>query len=47
MLIFVLPTKKGLVFSFWTFFQISRQPRWLRKNRDHQKFLLMQGIFLT
>jgi len=24
-------------------FQISRQPRQIRKNRNHQKFLLMQG----
>jgi len=24
-------------------FQISRQPSWIRKNRNHQKFLLMQG----
>jgi len=26
MLIFVLPTEKRLVVSFWTFFQISWQP---------------------
>jgi len=38
-----LPTEKRLVTSFWSIFQISRQPRRIRKNRDHQKFLLMQG----
>jgi len=38
----VLPTEKSLLVSFWTFFQISRQPRQIRKNRNHQKFLLMQ-----
>jgi len=43
MLTFVLPTEKRLVVSFWTFFQISQQPRLIRKYRDHQKFLLMQG----
>jgi len=43
MLIFVLPIKKRLVVSFWTFFQISRQPRRIRKSRNHQNFLLMQG----
>jgi len=36
----VLPTEKSLVVSF---FQISQQPRRIRKNRNHQKFLLMQG----
>jgi len=36
----VLPTEKSLVVSFWTLFQISRQPRRIRKNRNHQKFLL-------
>jgi len=40
----VLPTEE-LIVSFWTFFQISQQPRWIRKNRNHQKFLLMQGYF--
>jgi len=39
----VLPTKKSLVVSFWTLFQISLQPRRIRKNRNHQEFLLMQG----
>jgi len=39
----VLPTEKYLVTSFWSFFQISRQPRRIRNNQDHQKFLLMQG----
>jgi len=43
LLTFVLPTEKRLVVSFWTFFQISQQLRQIRKNRDHQKFLLMQG----
>jgi len=38
----VLPTEKCLVTSFWSIFQISRQPRRIKKNRDHQKFLLMQ-----
>jgi len=46
MLIFALPIKR-LVDSFWTFFQIFRQPRWIRKNRDHQKFCCWcRGIFL-
>jgi len=39
----VLPTEKSLVTSFGPFFQISQQPRRIRKNRDKQKFLLMQG----
>jgi len=39
----VLPTEKYLVTSFWSNFQISWQPRRIRKNRDHQKFLLKQG----
>jgi len=39
----VLPTEKCLVTSFWFIFQISRLPRLIRKNRDYQKFLLMQG----
>jgi len=38
----VLPTKKCLVTSLWSIFIISRQPRRIRKNRDHRKFLLMQ-----
>jgi len=38
MLISVLPIKKRLVVLFWTFFQISWQPRQIRKNRDHQNF---------
>jgi len=38
----VLPTEKSLVVSFWTCFEVSRQPRRIRKNRNHQKFLLMQ-----
>jgi len=47
MLTFVLPTEKRLVVSFWTVFQISRQPKRIRKNRDHQKFLLMQEHHLS
>jgi len=43
MIIVVLPTEKSLAVSFWTFFQISRQPKWIRKNPNHQNFLLMQG----
>jgi len=38
----VLPTENSLVISFWTFFQISRQPGRIKMNRNHQKFLLMQ-----
>jgi len=45
MLIFVLPIKKRfIVVSFWTFFQIYQQPKRIRKNRNHQKFLLMQVL---
>jgi len=36
-------TEKSLVISFWTFFQISQQTTRIRKNRNHQKLLLMQG----
>jgi len=43
MLTFVLPTEMSLEVSFWTFFQISQQPMRIRKNRNHQIFLLMQG----
>jgi len=35
MFILVLPTEKSLVISFWTFFQISLQPRRIRKNWNH------------
>jgi len=42
----VLPIEKRLVVSFWTFFQSSRQPKRIRKNRDHQKFYWCRGIFL-
>jgi len=38
MLTFVLPTEKRLVVSFWKYFQISRQPRRIRKNQNYQKF---------
>jgi len=44
MLIFALPTKKRLIVSFWTFFQISRQSRRIRNNRDHQKNFVDAGI---
>jgi len=43
MLIFILPTEKSLVVSFWRFFQIFRQPRQIRKNQNHKKILLMKG----
>jgi len=39
----VLPTKKSLEVLFWTFFQISQQPKRIWKNQNHQKILLMQG----
>jgi len=47
MLNFVLPTKKRLVDCSFVLdiFQISWQPRRIRKNRNHQNFLLMQGYF--
>jgi len=32
-----MPTEKSLVVSFWTFSQISWQPRRIRKNRNHEK----------
>jgi len=37
-LTFLLPTEKCLIVLFWTFFQISLQPRRIRKNRNHKKF---------
>jgi len=44
MLIFVLPTEKSLVVSYiLNMLQIFQQPRQIGKNRNHQKFLLMQG----
>jgi len=46
MLNFVLPTEKRLVVTFWTFFQVSRQPRRIRKNRNRQNFYWCRGIFL-
>jgi len=35
----VLPTEKSLVVSFWTFFEISQQPRRIRKNRNPKFFV--------
>jgi len=35
--------RKELIVSFRTFFQIFQQPRRIRKNRNYQKILLMQG----
>jgi len=35
MLTFVLPAEKRLLVLFWTFFQLSRQPRRIRKNWNH------------
>jgi len=46
MLIFVLPTKKRLVISFWIFFQISRQPQRIRRKRTTKNFCWCRGIFL-
>jgi len=46
MLNFVLPTKKRVVVSFWTFFQISRQSQRIRKNRSHQNSCWCRSIFL-
>jgi len=34
----VLPIEKSLVVSFWTFFEMSWQPRRIRKNQDHHNF---------
>jgi len=42
----VLPTEKSLVVTFWTFFEISRQPRRIRRNRNNQKFCWCRSIFL-
>jgi len=36
-------TENNVVVSFRTFFQISLQPRRIKKNQNHQKILLMQG----
>jgi len=41
----MLPTEKSLV-SFWTFLRISRQPRRIRKNRNHQKNFVNAGVSL-
>jgi len=40
----VLPTEKYLVTSFWSIFQISRQPRRIRKNRDPPKIFVDAGV---
>jgi len=32
----VFPTEKSLVVLFWRFFEISRQPRRIRKNQNYQ-----------
>jgi len=37
-----LRTEKCLVTSLWSIFQIFQQSKRIRKNRDYQKFLLMQ-----
>jgi len=43
-----LPTEKRLVVSFWTFFQISRQPRRIRKTETTKNSCCCscRGIFL-
>jgi len=46
MLISELPTEKSLVVSFWIFFQISWQPRRIRKNRNHERFCWCRSIYL-
>jgi len=41
----LLPTEKRLVVSFWTFFKYlgnQGELERIRKNRNHQNFLLMQ-----
>jgi len=45
MLIFVLLIENFLVVLFWTFFQTSRQPQRIRKERNHQNFCWCRGIF--
>jgi len=42
----VLPTEKSLVVSFWTFFQISRQPRQIKRTKNTKNFCWCRGIFL-
>jgi len=36
----VLPTENCVVSSFWSIYEISRQPRRIRKNWDHQNFFV-------
>jgi len=43
MLIFVLPTEKRLVVSFWTYFQISQQPQRIRKKMKPPKIVIDAG----
>jgi len=38
MLIFILPTKKYLVVSFWTFFSNITATTAIRKNRNYKNF---------
>jgi len=45
MLIFVLPTEKSLVVSFWTFFKIFLQPRRIRTETT-KNVCWCKGIFL-
>jgi len=46
MLTFLLPTEKRLVVSFSTFFQISRQPKRIRKTETTTNFCWCRDIFL-
>jgi len=39
---FVLPTYKRLIVSFWTFFQISRQPQRIRKNQNWRRNIFQE-----
>jgi len=47
MLVVVLPTKMRSEVSFWTFFQISRQPRRIRNNQDNLKILSLSVVNLN
>jgi len=42
----VLPTKKCLVISFWSFFQVSWQPRRIERTKTTKYFGWCRGIFL-